>query len=437
VLAYSIFHDLAAETSGEKELALNTTVEIMNNILDHNFTLTDVNGQQTRWGFWNPQALNDDPLYPSERGPYSVQILSHLLAAHRLCASYAAAESETESASGSSEQTGSSGGEGGYYTTLREKYKEAFLYLAFENGYAHNMLNQVAVTPGEINYSDVELSFLPFYSMSHACRDQTTTTTTTTATTQDDENAGGGSGVGASDNAAAVATAAAAAAKAAAERETLELCSMLAPWAAASMEHSYSIASRQHSALWDLIYGAFYSQSSVFTEAKLVKLSRTRRTTMTRRTTAAAATAAATRPKKTTKTSLRARSHSVAGVGSAQRASQKINEEVVDGGGRDEEDDEEGWQQQALATLLDYPDELVRWDVDNTKRADLWSDPNLLPTLNQSVNSIARSESGALEWCDNPYSFAWGGGGMSEANPVFFLIAYWVGRYHGFVPAEL
>ena len=68
MLAYPIYHDLAADEGDEKALALNTTNQIMTNILDNNLTLIDADGQKTVWGFWDPETLNGDPEHYSERG---------------------------------------------------------------------------------------------------------------------------------------------------------------------------------------------------------------------------------------------------------------------------------------------------------------------------------------------------------------------------------
>ena len=67
VLAYTLYHDLAAE-GDEKGMAANTTNTIMANILDNNLTLIDANGERTLWGFWDPPTVNNDPSHPSERG---------------------------------------------------------------------------------------------------------------------------------------------------------------------------------------------------------------------------------------------------------------------------------------------------------------------------------------------------------------------------------
>ena len=315
MMAYPLFHDLVAATSAEKSSALELATTIVSNIIDNDFKLVDANGEPTLFGFWDPETINDDDNHSLERGPYSVQILSTLLAAHRICAEYV--DNPT-------------------YVDLRAKFAEAFDFLAFENGYAHNMVNQLVASADEINYSDIELSFLPYYTMSHACRPAA-------SSTPDYREA---------------------------EEETRAMCAVLAPWARESIERTYGTVAHQHSALWDLIYGAFTSRS----------------------------------------------------LGPGYHFERPRNQD---------------WKESGVATLMDYPEDLVRWSVDNTNRADLFSDTNLLPWKNQSITRIRRSESGALEWCNNPFLFSDGAEGLSEENPAFFLITYWLGRFHGFITAEL
>jgi hypothetical protein len=47
-------------------------------ILANNYYLIDVDGKPTRWGFWGPSELNDNPLRYGERGINSIEILGML-----------------------------------------------------------------------------------------------------------------------------------------------------------------------------------------------------------------------------------------------------------------------------------------------------------------------------------------------------------------------
>ena len=53
--------------------------------------VTDVDGSPTRWGRWDPPSLNGDPAWSDERGLNSLQILSYIIASHRLATEAGAA----------------------------------------------------------------------------------------------------------------------------------------------------------------------------------------------------------------------------------------------------------------------------------------------------------------------------------------------------------
>jgi hypothetical protein len=45
-------------------------------------------------------------------------------------------------------------------------------------------------------------------------------------------------------------------------------------------------------------------------------------------------------------------------------------------------------------------------------------------------------EFGPYGFTDNPYRPRSGGRGMVALSPSIYLLPYWLGRYHGLVPAE-
>jgi hypothetical protein len=55
----------------------------MNYIMKNNFTLINVNGKRTRWGFWNPENLNDNYEYYSERYCNPIEIIAMLSVVYR------------------------------------------------------------------------------------------------------------------------------------------------------------------------------------------------------------------------------------------------------------------------------------------------------------------------------------------------------------------
>jgi len=187
----------------------------------------------------------------------------------------------------------------------------------------------------------------------------------------------------------------------AAEAETLALCAELAPWGIAAVEHAHASVAKEHSALWNFIYGAFMASFNGG-DAK--------DPTWRGAGTASLYECVVACCKDKTPASF---------IFHIDRVFAHLARTCA-----------------PLPCSARYPEETVRWSTDNTKRADLVPDMNLLPAKNQSVTALRRSESSALQWCDDPFAFSSEGGGLSEENPVIFLIAYWIGRFHGFVSGE-
>ncbi|MCE1199281.1 MAG: hypothetical protein LWW85_09970 [Marinilabiliales bacterium] len=130
MFAYPLFYDLVAK--GEmKERVKGLVDRLMTHIVDHNFELTDLDGLATRWAVWNPDSLNHSPRWMYEKGINSLQILAFL--------------------------------KGAAHVTGNPKYEKAYQFLAKEQHYLDNMLVQKMYGPYEINHSDDELSYLPYY----------------------------------------------------------------------------------------------------------------------------------------------------------------------------------------------------------------------------------------------------------------------------------
>lgn len=87
----------------------------------------------------------------------------------------------------------------------------------------------------------------------------------------------------------------------------------------------------------------------------------------------------------------------------------------------------------AMAFLRDTPLDLIRWDVDLSRREDLvlrrspeverWQTDRLCPP----------SEIGYSRTDQNPWLARQGDGGRSESDGVFWLLPYWMGRHHGWI----
>lgn len=119
--AIPLYIDMIAETQQEKDLAISMLINTTNYIMKNNFTLINVNGERTRWGFWNPENLNDNPDYYSERYANSIEILAYLSVAHRY--------------------------------TGDKKYLDAMEYLGVQNQYLENMVNSRGTYPEDENFS--------------------------------------------------------------------------------------------------------------------------------------------------------------------------------------------------------------------------------------------------------------------------------------------
>ena len=136
--AYPIFYKLVANKKYKFRVE-ELVSRILNHIVDNDYQLTDLDGQPTKWGIWNPDSLNLSAGWSIEHGLNSLQILSFLKA--------------------------------GYYITQNPKFEKASRYLIQKHHYAENMVNQKLYGPYETNFVDNQLSFLPYYVISNYAND--------------------------------------------------------------------------------------------------------------------------------------------------------------------------------------------------------------------------------------------------------------------------
>ena len=73
----SIYYDLCADDD-EKEKIKEALCAVMDHIIDNNYRLIDRDGLPTTWACWNPDALNHDERWFSERGINSLELLGYL-----------------------------------------------------------------------------------------------------------------------------------------------------------------------------------------------------------------------------------------------------------------------------------------------------------------------------------------------------------------------
>jgi hypothetical protein len=128
---YAVYHDLVADEA--EKPALRAAIDrITSHILDNDYQLIDVDGKRTRWGWWGPEAIWEDP---DETGLRALHMLSHLRAALHLTP------------------------DAGH----RAKYQAAYDDLIETHKYHLLTRNQKVMVPGHINHSDDELAFLSYY----------------------------------------------------------------------------------------------------------------------------------------------------------------------------------------------------------------------------------------------------------------------------------
>lgn len=81
---YALYYDLAAKTEDERKRVREHVAALTDHLVDHNFQLIDHDGLATRWGVFNPEKLNRDPMWWEDRGLNSISILSYLKAAEHI-----------------------------------------------------------------------------------------------------------------------------------------------------------------------------------------------------------------------------------------------------------------------------------------------------------------------------------------------------------------
>jgi hypothetical protein len=87
--------------------------------------------------------------------------------------------------------------------------------------------------------------------------------------------------------------------------------------------------------------------------------------------------------------------------------------------------------QVALKDLQNIPVDMINWTMENSHRWDLLPDPlNDRMDRPQATRPIPVAERGITKWNLNPYQFDSSAGGLEENDGAYFLLAYWMGRFH-------
>lgn len=128
---YTYFEHIAKHDSEERALIEKQVSALTDYLIDNNYQLIDWNGKRTRWGFWNPEALNHNPMNHTESGLNALQMLSFLKVAHHI--------------------------------TGESRYEDHFRKLIVEHHYLDNILLTKRHFPDENNHSDDQLGFVAWY----------------------------------------------------------------------------------------------------------------------------------------------------------------------------------------------------------------------------------------------------------------------------------
>jgi hypothetical protein len=78
--------------------------------------------------------------------------------------------------------------------------------------------------------------------------------------------------------------------------------------------------------------------------------------------------------------------------------------------------------------------DMVEWSVRNSHRLDVPMDPmNDRHGDHQALIVLPYDELPISKWNGNPYNLDGGNGGHGEDDGAYFLLPYWMGRYHKFI----
>lgn len=91
----------------------------------------------------------------------------------------------------------------------------------------------------------------------------------------------------------------------------------------------------------------------------------------------------------------------------------------------------------AVRTLEQIPVDQVTWTVKNSHRTDvLWDNSVDRFRIRQSAALLPASERPIMKWNGNPFRTDGGDDGGREEDGTYFLLPYWMGRYHRYLLGE-
>lgn len=140
--------DLVAKSAAEKKRVSTLIFNIVNYIQKNNWYLIDVTGNRTRWGVWNPAQINNLADWYDERGVNSMQILSWLCSPELFTSARLVSNPPLSDAANR--------------ITGQEIFSQRATQLIDQAHYDMNLVNLKIMQATDINYSDDELTFLPY-----------------------------------------------------------------------------------------------------------------------------------------------------------------------------------------------------------------------------------------------------------------------------------
>jgi len=88
----------------------------------------------------------------------------------------------------------------------------------------------------------------------------------------------------------------------------------------------------------------------------------------------------------------------------------------------------------ALQTLREMPQDRRNWGMDNSHRADVVFDPRPSVRGRDILLEVLPADERLFErWNQDPYRAFDAGDGRLDGAGVDYMLAYWLGRYHGVI----
>jgi hypothetical protein len=88
----------------------------------------------------------------------------------------------------------------------------------------------------------------------------------------------------------------------------------------------------------------------------------------------------------------------------------------------------------AVVHLREWPLDLVIWSYQNSHRADFRTPPGYV-AYKAGTRTFSPRETEPMRWDHWTMQADGGTGGSDVVEPSGWLLAYWLGRYHGFIEA--